>query len=468
MKNYKIYSWLFLIILLVACDSQLDLAPEDTLVEDKVFASEKTADAAVADAYHSFYEASTFFGVTYAFGDLTTDNVALANNSGYWTYVDAELTPADYVVGEVWRLHYKAINVANNLIKKIPEIGTYDETLERQHVAEGRFLRAFAYLNLLRIYGDGALTGDASGLGVVLQLEPFEGIVEEPKPRQNNGAVFNLVIEDLQLAIADLPTAHSNNERTRSRATKASAQALLSRVYLYQSDFGAAASAAQVVLADPNYFLTSDLQQLFPPNPDASPQEMTEEWLFGFPVSTNNGNFQYGTNYLDLIYYFKNNAWADAAFIDLYDTADLRRQELIFAGFAGNPNLTTFKFNNPEGLDNVPMLRLAEVILTRAESLARTNGLVPEAVDLLNQIRQRAGLTSFDLADFSNADDLVNAILHERRLELAFEGLHRFDLIRTGQPLKNPDVPTDRFAWPIPQYEIELSGGVVVQNPGYE
>ena len=81
------------------------------------------------------------------------------------------------------------------------------------------------------------------------------------------------------------------------------------------------------------------------------------------------------------------------------------------------------------------MIRLAEVMLTRAECLVRTTDLNEEAVDLLNQIWQRAmpDALPFELSDFADATELLDAILLERQLELAFEGHHRYDLIRTGQ-----------------------------------
>jgi hypothetical protein len=70
-------------------------------------------------------------------------------------------------------------------------------------------------------------------------------------------------------------------------------------------------------------------------------------------------------------------------------------------------------------------------------------------------------------SDFANADALVERILEERKFELAFEGFYRYDLIRTGKPLHTPDLPETKKVLPIPQLEIDISDGIIKQNPGY-
>src|SRR5690606_28185739 len=116
-----------------------------------------------------------------------------------------------------------------------------------------------------------------------------------------------------------------------------------------------------------------------------------------------------------------------------------------------------------------PVIRVAEVVLNRAEALARTTGITTEAVNLLNSIRSRAlpNATPYNTADFSDAAQLIQAILDQRKFELAFEGFYRYDLIRTGRPLRFPDIPEKRKVLPVPQVEINISNGVIRQNPGY-
>lgn len=157
-----------------------------------------------------------------------------------------------------------------------------------------------------------------------------------------------------------------------------------------------------------------------------------------------------------------------------FETGDLRLTQLIWKGDSVyNPNMynekTTFKFNNRYGRDNVPMIRFAEIMLIRAECLARVSGVNDEAIQLLNQVRKRSLPTAVDYeaSSFASQQALVDTILKERTLELAFEGLHRYDLIRTGKPLHDPDIPENRKVLPVPQVEIDISHGLIQQNSGY-
>jgi hypothetical protein len=174
-------------------------------------------------------------------------------------------------------------------------------------------------------------------------------------------------------------------------------------------------------------------------------------------------------------YFFKRDFWINKAFINEFEPGDLRVSQLMFPGdqtynIEHLNELTTFKFNNSFGRDNVPMIRLAEVMLTRAEALARTSSNVnEEAVGLLNTVRSRSlpSATPFVTTDFANPDALVERILKERKFELAFEGFYRYDLIRTGKPLHTPDLPENKKVLPIPQIEIDISNDIIKQNPGY-
>jgi SusD family. len=76
--------------------------------------------------------------------------------------------------------------------------------------------------------------------------------------------------------------------------------------------------------------------------------------------------------------------------------------------------------------------------------------------------------TPYTVNDFASQDELVSAIMQQRRFELAYEGFYRYDLIRTGEPLRQPDIPENKKVLPIPQIEIDISNGILVQNTGYK
>lgn len=474
MKNKIIIYFLALFLMVISCNKKLDIAPENTLVERDVFKTEAGAEEALSEAYFNFLEAETGY-FAYTFGDFTTP---LLNKSvNYNIYDLGEATPVDYDVVNTWTAFFKAVNTANNIITKIPEFAKFSEEKQKQFIAEGKFIRAFSFLNLLCLYGDGALSGNMSGLGLPLQLKPFEGYnTGEIIPRSANEEVYKQIIKDLQESIVDLPEKQADDLKTRSRATKGAAFALLARVYLYMGNYAESASAAKSVLdlVPSVYSLTPGLLDLFPSNPTGVAKSFTSEYIFGLPVSQLVSKSTSLSNGIGDSYFYKRSYWINPDFINEFDSGDLRMSQLIWKGDSVyNPNRrnekTTFKFNNNFGRDNVPLIRLAEVILTRAESLARTKGINEESIDLLNSVRSR----SLPLAapyvanDFANGDDFIRKILQQRKFELAFEGLYRYDLIRTGQPLHNPDIPENKKVLPIPQVEIDISHGLINQNSGY-
>lgn len=458
-----------------ACDRQLDLSPEDTLVDREVFRNELATEQALADAYMRLFRAATG-NIAYTIGDFTTGNVS--HSIFYDTYEDGGVDPADADIQAVWQNYYVAINVANNIIDKIPRFAGYAAERQAQFIAEARFIRAIAYLDLLKLYGDGALRGNMDGPGVPLQLTAFEGYdTGAIIPRSTNGEVFAQILADLTDQINDLPEQYASDLNTRARATRGNAMAYRARTLLYMHRYGDAAAAAATVLeaVPARYQLAADVWSVFPPNSDGTAKTLSSEYLFAFPISHITSSSTSINNNLANGYFFKRSWWIPQLFVDFHQVDDRRRTRLMFKGDSVyNPDmfgvLTTFKFNNSNGRDNVSMLRLPEVILTRAEALVREyDAVVADAVTLLNQVRSRAipGAIPYTAADFENAEALRAAILAERRKELAFEGHHRYDRIRNGQPPRDHGLPEAKWVLPIPQREINVSKGVIQQNEGY-
>lgn len=473
MKRSSFILLLSLPLLIAACNKKLDLEPENTLVDRDVFRTESGTEQALAEAYFNLLKAVTS-NIAYVFGDFTTPT--LLHGTYYNIYYNGEATPSDEAVTAVWTAYYKAINTANNVATNIPLYATYSENTKNQFIAESKFIRAYAYLDLLKMFGEGALTGNMDGLGLPLQLTPFEGYnTGDVIPRSSNGEVYSHIVQDLKDILPLLPDNHNTDVKTRARATKGSVNALLARCYLYMHKYAEAGETAKAVLnKQPDiYAITTDLRKLFPENTGTS-QVLTPEYVFAFPVSQMVSFSTYTNNNIGNSYYFKNSFWINPAFISEFETGDLRVSQLMFKGDQiYNVNrlndFTTFKFNNSNGRDNVPLIRLPEMMLTRAEALARTTGVTTEAVSLLNEVRTRSlpSATPFTVNDFTDPAALVEKILLQRKFELAFEGFHRYDLIRTGKPLRVPDLSDKKKVLPIPQLEIDISNGVIKQNSGY-
>nr|WP_319999974.1 RagB/SusD family nutrient uptake outer membrane protein [uncultured Draconibacterium sp.] len=464
MKNRYLYiTILFILLGVTSCDKQLDLAPKDVYTEEVVFAKAETAEMAMADVYYKFFEVAS--GATHMIADVSLPCVSINESSNYTTYTEETLNAEGGEVANIWIGYFEDINVANVFIDKVPEYGKYDETLELQHIAEAKFVRAYCYLGLLSFYGDGALTANSEGLCVPLKLTPYDGF-NGAIPRNTNAEVYAQIITDLSEAIIDLPENYENSLKTRSRATKAAAYALLSRVYLYQKDYESCISAANMVLQNASYDLEPELLNLFPLNMDGTTSYFSDEVIFGLPVSGNGGNYQYAQN--NIIYYNKSELWVSDEFVNSMQETDKRRTDLIFEGNEAEVGkVTTYKFNNPSHRDDIPMIRLAEIILNKAEALAQLNGTDAQAITLLNKIKKRSGLTQVNKDQFASKDALLEEIYNERYFETAFEGRARFDFIRTGRPLRNVDLPDGYKVFPIPQREIDLSKGILVQNPQY-
>ena len=161
-----------------------------------------------------------------------------------------------------------------------------------------------------------------------------------------------------------------------------------------------------------------------------------------------------------------------SALRSLYEATDFRRDYNI--SFDPRNRRYGSKYPTPIGSEDLHVIRLGEVILIKAEAEANL-GQLSQAVTTLNLIRARAGATQyvFGTPGATTKDEIIDLIIKERRLELAFEG-HRFpDLVRLGlfisvlTDYNGYDVDPSQTRYPIPQAEIDVTGASLLQNPGY-
>ncbi len=457
LKNTAI---LLISVLFLACDKKLNLAPEGTLTENDALEDSANALGLLAGAYHSLWNASK--GDAFTLGDLTTGIVSSGRNA----YMTGDFDPRNSLVESFWYDNYATINLANVLIVKLPEIAEFRTGLREQFVGEAEFIRAMSYFNLIKLFGMGALQNQTDKLGVPLRLQPFEGYdASQNIPRAANKEVYDQIIDDLKDAMKKLPAAYTSSVEERTRATKGTAAALLSRIYLYRDNYEDCIKLCDSVLNNSNYELLASVSAVFPDHSSGEkPYPFNKEIIFAFPSSYNNDPTQYAQNNF---YYNYGSIFANPDFVQTYAENDMRRTDLLYED---NGNLLPLKFSDPDDKDNIPMIRLAEVILNKAEALARLNGPNQESIDLLNKIHQRAFPTgqkpaAYTMADFSEKAELVDAILKERRWELAFEGHDRYDKIRTGQ--QPGQLTPEKYVFPIPQREINITNGLIKQNSGY-
>lgn len=492
------------VITLGGCN--LDYAPQNTMVDETVYKAENTAEAALMGAYVKmnyflggrYKESGAVIyvtGYTYLFADVGTPTI---KNRSYDTYVSMETAVYstdmhDGYIKSIYLAGYNAIDYANAVIYGVEHFGAYKEETMARHIAEAKFIRAYVYMTLLQLYGDGALTGETNGLGLVLRTDPYDGYNPNlVQSRETVGTIYNQIIKDITEAMPALPS-EEYIPASRIRATQGVCKAFLSRVYLYRGSFTnnvedmnlAAQYASEVINAGAFSFsnlYTDHRDNIFPNNipvdeafPD--PQNYSNEVIFFQPSRLFSADFGCGLD----DYYSKSSFYVDPDFIASYLPGDLRGYVsendkcLIGQGNISSyaTDMTTLKYDNSQGFSDVIYMRLSELKLTYAEATARATGNISsEALAHLNDIRCKpfaaadkpAALTA---SDFSSVNAFISEVLKERSRELAFEGHTRWDLIRTGRDLKVPTIPNNRKMLPIPEYEVRISEGKIQQNSGF-
>lgn len=497
----KIITILVSLVSLTACN--LDYAPENTYVDEKVYKNEKTALAALCGAYvrlNVFMNGApqdqnnyANAGHTLLLGDLTTDNMLVRDGvSTYLSVMTSEFTSSDHsgLIQSVWWWAYNAIDYANNIIRGIETFSQFDEAKSKQFIAEARFIRAFVNFRLLCIFGDKALLGEDGADGIILQTVPYNGYnPDNIKQRSSNAACWQQIISDLTLAIPDLPQ-QPETAAKRSRASRGAAQLLLSRVYLYKAtavnntaELSLAADLARQVIEEGGFGFSSQSKEyennLFPSNeyvqnesyPD--PTSYSNELIFFAPSRIYTANYPNG-----LSWYQKKSYYVNPLILSLYDQHDVRGTAYLIShgSKTDNPHDWTTEKYTGDQYDDVIYMRLSEAKLTYAEALARAEGVVSDAaLKQLNDIHQRAYTEGnkpalWTASDFGNAEAFIDTVLTERRRELAFEGHHRYDLMRTRNRLNDATlgaVSENRWNLPVPEYEIRISYGVIKQSSGY-
>jgi hypothetical protein len=485
--NKLFIQFAFILLVVSGCKKQLDIKPENVFTENMVVETAATAENLLSDVYFKTFQAATSGnGMAYVMGDASTSITALGTYG--ITLVNGAILSTDPFASGIWNDHYAAINEANVLIHLLPK-QTWTEGLKNQYIAEAKFLRAYNYFMLLRLYGYGALNGQMDKPGVPLRLTNFQGYdASQNVPRAKNSEVYEQILKDLDEAAAVLTNTETDNVKLRSRAQQATCFALSSRVALYMGDNDKTIAYSDKLLqVTGKYNLLASPAQVFPNISAVSagtPYPFNNEVIYAFPESYN----KYASHTHNIGYFYKAICWPNPDFIGSYASSDSRKSMFV----QGNtPNASTtgrvcpvkFSAGSTSNFmaimrDNVVAIRLAEIYLNKAEALVKKSGVSQAAVDLLNAIHQRAGNTAYALTDFPSGDSLLHTVLRERRWEFAYEGLDRYDQIRIANL---PNLPSDlgiqnlnpalgnskKWVLPIPNNDVVLSQGKIVQNPDY-
>ena len=420
------------------CDSPLSTEPGAQIPADRQIVDAATARASLVGAYDALQDLSYYGRNLYVLGDLAADNADHQGSYQYLGDVDRNKAFADNTaITNVWSAIYTGIARDNVIIAKVPTVPGLSDEERNEILGEAYFLRALSYHNLVKFWG-----------GVPLSLTPVTDPQEASTfTRATEAQVYSQILADLDKA-AELITEESQT----TKASTVAVDALRARVLLYTGDWQGALDAADRVLEAKGDALTVPFDQLFV-------NESTDEDIFRVsftPVEYNEIGY----------YYLWDGRWEVAPTEDLYESYEPGDLRLDVTVGEDDGDFEGRKYPTTVGGEDVHVLRLAEVVLIKAEALARLDRL-DEAVDEYNKVRVRAGLAPHVLGvDVTTQDEVLAAIWHERRVELAIEGDRFPDLVRTGQAESVLDITANQTLLPIPAREITAAPGIV-QNPGY-
>lgn len=453
---------------LQSCGEFLDVEPNFAIDEKEAITNVQNSTAALTGVYDGLQHYNSYGRDYVVFGDVLTNNIKVSpTNSNRFTAQAAwKWTPFTGDFADYWNRAYNTINRANNIINA--DIKGDIKTVD-QIVGEAYALRALIYFDLVRLFAqDYNYTSDHSHLGV-----PYV-TVSDPYGRPSR----NTVAEVYQGILSDLSEAEKRVKDSRLKTpytiSPNAIKALYARIYLYIGDYQKAAEYAESLILNTKYSLVPNSAYLA-----SWAAESTSESIF--TLTHDKLDYQ-GTNALGYIYIEAGygDLLANPDFVNMYDQADVRRGWFVMGVADSKKNNIYLSGKYPgrgtPGLDNYNIFRISEMYLIAAEALARTNK-EQAAIGYLDAIRQRA-LPSAPKTT-AQGQALIDAVLLEKRKELAFEGHYFHDLKRLRLTITGPTTGSGaigpvinngdyRLAWPIPQREIDANPNIAKQqNPGY-
>lgn len=429
------------ILQLTACDNLLDIDPDSSFPADGFYKTTADAEAGVNGIYDA---AQSVFRINFCYwGEGRADNVQTAQSGEGLSLAQNNLN--ETLSSASWDALYTMISRANYAIKYIPEIYAANDATGLQLLGQARALRALAYFYLVRVWGD-----------VPLITEPYTSIAQDIfVTKTDEETVLDLIEEDLIFASQNCVDKFSSN-KDRIMFNKGGANGLLTQVYMWRHKYTEALETSELVLNNSLYSLVTTMANwgaIF----SAS---YSSESIFEVAYSSTE------TNGLRTLYAIGSYSiyTPSEKFKASFETGDLR-QEYVYNVALAEPK-AIWKYLGKgvsdevatASLQNIVLIRRADLMLLRAEALVSLGGTdnITEALSLLNTIRSRAGLTAFDTEADAIAmyGDLESAILHERSIELCFEGHRWFDLVRTGRAIEvmgpiNGISDETNLVWPI-------------------
>ncbi|TJZ53222.1 RagB/SusD family nutrient uptake outer membrane protein [Sphingobacterium olei] len=479
-------------IVLNSCSKDwLDIKPKGRFTEEDL--PEGSLEGQVFAAYAGLRSEATS-GLPYvAVHNIRSDDAHLGSNSGDYAaagpiYDEFNYPLSHWLTDSYWTGHYGLINSANNVIAAADSIETVGE-MTFINVGEAKFLRAWAYFNLVRTFGE-------------VPLIDFR-IVDQAsanKPKSTIAEIYQLIDADLQEAVSVLPETWPNHP---GRLTRGAALAVQTKTFMARQRFSEALASANAVINSEIYDLSVPYNMIFREESENSKESVFEiqalaDGVQNFGVTYASRQGVRGSGLLNL-------GWGwnipHQRLLDAFEENDPRKDvTVLYSGMRNepygevlptdlpraywnkkvytNPNLRVRYGSQSGNWFNVRIIRYSDVVLLAAEAANEVGGEanIDLALEYLEQVRGRArGTNSLVLPTVTtrNQSELREAIRHERQVELGMENERFFDLVRWGIDVETMHAAghinyqlRNRF-FPIPQPEIDRSAGVLIQNPNY-
>lgn len=475
MKSLRITILTALTLLGVGCEGPL----EENIYSQLAPSTLLTTAGGISSVLNSSYAYAHRSGVTatwaaYYLGGNPTGEIWGAGGSIESLWVQLQDFTWDGTHGQIiaeWETYFNAIRDANIVLDNInnPDLS---EAFVNTTIAEAHFIRGWSYSELYNLFGAVPL---------------YTSTADDPlQPRASDADTRKIIEDELAAAIAGLP-----DDAAFGRGTKGAAMGILCKYYMNTRQWQQAADLAKNIIDLGKYSLQSNYADIFAMN-----NEGNSEMIWALPKDASIAGV--ANNVVALVFPpdyprpFSNNGVFAArtylfdAFVNSFEPTDTRKDLIVtqWVNASGAPqqglgNNRSFPFKygwDPNSLganqgNDVPVVRYADILLSRAEALNELSGPTQEAVDLVNKVRDRAQATPWVLAGFDQST-LREAILQERSWEFFHEGKSREDQIRQNVFIsravaRGKNAQPYHILYPIPETELDANS-LLVQNEGYD
>lgn len=513
-----------IMIFCVSCEDFLDLQPKDSLTPENYYNTASEVEKALNGVYHVLVLQGGADFILNA--EVMTDNCVYSSASGseWLAFTKGTLNPSTSYVATKWENNYKGIARANLVIENLnhKESMIISESDRLRFLGEAHFLRAYFYADLLNFYG-----------GVPIVMSTLDNIKDYNLPRSAPESVLDTILYDVNIAIENLKEeAPANN---LGRATKGAALFLKAKVLLFNERYAESYTALQTLNQLEIYELLPNYADIFAPS-----NENNQEVIFDIQYADANNTYssypfysyikEWSGGYVPTVSlaedfydlrggkvefppkkfgdFFKNrdkrmavtltrplDNWGDGVYIPKSSDKKYYNSCMKVNKYFVYSDLTN---SNKRSTLNIILFRYADAKLMQAECIIEDDILFAdkkrEAITLLDEVRNRAGLPAIEQVIASPSREELREILRrERRCELAFENSRLNDIRRwkIAEEVMCADalgydpeayeagtwetypIETNRlflphqYLWPIPQSEMDANTGIDTNNPGY-